>query len=80
MVVNLASAEQTRPLQVAGNFISQPVEVWRLDQEHNAERLADQAISSGDVLTFPAQSVTLYVIPKLTEACATCAVNPHRAP
>ena len=61
MVINLADTEQRAPLKIEGR---QPasVEVWRLDAEHEAENLGEQAWPADGVVVLPGQSATMYVI------------------
>jgi hypothetical protein len=62
MAINLSDAEQTVTLQVAGQTPTE-AEVWLLDAEHNAESLGVQPWPADGMVTLPAQSVTLFVIP-----------------
>jgi len=61
MIINLAEMEQRVPLTVKGTQLKE-AEVWLLDATHNAENLGTQKFSADGVLTFPAQSATLFVI------------------
>lgn len=63
MLVNLGPEERTKPLHLKG--VTQPVgaEIWLFDSEHNAEKVAEgRSLSSGDQVTLPAQSLSLYVL------------------
>jgi hypothetical protein len=40
-----------------------PAEVWLFDAHHPAEKIEEQPIASGNSMTLPAQSVSLYVLP-----------------
>ncbi len=62
LVVNLGDEPQSPPLRLDGATIVGPAEVWRLDAEHNAERLDDLDLRNNP-LSVPGQSVTLYLIP-----------------
>ncbi len=62
LVVNLGDDPQVHPLHLDGATVAGPAEVWRLDAEHNAERLDDLALRA-EPLSAPGQSVTLYLIP-----------------
>jgi len=64
MVINLGPQERSRPLLLDHAAASGPAEVWRFDAQHPAERIAEQALAGGDLLTLPAQSVTLYIVPQ----------------
>ena len=75
MVTNLGLEDQELPLILKGGYLTKPAEVWRFDLEHQAELLGSQVIGSGDELTLPAQSVTLYVFPELRAACTECALR-----
>jgi hypothetical protein len=63
MIVNLGPEPRDYPLHLAKGTPTGEAEVWRLDAEHNAEQIAPQTLSEETMLTLPAQSVTLYVIP-----------------
>jgi hypothetical protein len=60
MVVNLAEAERTASLRIAGMNPDQ-AETWRLDREHNADLLENEPFLADGALTLPPLSVTLYV-------------------
>lgn len=62
MVVNLASEARTKPLYLAGVGQSVPAEVWLFDIAHAAEKVAEQSFSSGEEVTLPAASLSLYVL------------------
>ncbi len=61
MVINMRTDEVTKPLQIDGFMPSGEAEVWRFDNEHNAEQV-DAADVTGGSITVPGQSLTLYVI------------------
>jgi alpha-L-arabinofuranosidase len=61
MVINLSDVEQEVPLKVKGVQPSK-ADVWLLDSSHNAENLGEQSFTSDNIITLPAQSVTLYAI------------------
>ncbi len=62
MLVNLAPEERTKPLHLEG--VGQPVraEVWLFDARHAAEKVAERSFSSGEEVTLPAASLSLYVL------------------
>ncbi|HEX8682930.1 MAG TPA: glycoside hydrolase family 44 protein [Ardenticatenaceae bacterium] len=62
MVVNLAPEEKTKPLRIGNFAMTEPAELWLFDEEHPAEQMGTQSITNGDTLTFPPQSVSLYVL------------------
>jgi hypothetical protein len=62
MAINLGDAEQMVTIDVAGQTPTEG-EVWLLDKEHNAENLGEQPWPADGIVTLPAQSVTLFVIP-----------------
>jgi hypothetical protein len=62
MVINRGEDDARLPLIISDAPSAQPVEIWRLDAEHDAERIDSPAGMDGDVLVLPAQSVTLYII------------------
>jgi Glycosyl hydrolases family 39 len=62
MVVNLASEQKSTTLDLSGFTLSVPAEVWRLDVDHTAEPIESEDLS-GNTLTLPPQSVTLYILP-----------------
>ncbi len=62
MLVNLGDEAISQPLVVQGQNATQ-AEVWRLDAGHNAEQIASQTLTEETMVTLPAQSVTLYVLP-----------------
>jgi hypothetical protein len=64
VVVNLGSEEKAKPLSVHGFEIGGAAEVWLFDAEHEAEMIGTQEIASGDEITLPAQSISLYVFPQ----------------
>ncbi len=63
MLVNLSPDEQTPALEIAGLAAPAEAEVWRYDSEHKAAMLAPQTLASGQPITLPAMSLTLYIIP-----------------
>jgi hypothetical protein len=63
MLVNLSPDPHTPTLEVAGLAAPAEAEVWRYDSEHKAAMLAPQTLASGQPVTLPAMSMTLYVIP-----------------
>jgi hypothetical protein len=64
MIVNLAPDEMTRTLQIDGFTPGGEAEVWRFDAEHNAEQIDAQAVVSGEAISIPGQSITLFIIPE----------------
>ncbi len=63
MVINLGIEETSYPLRLSGNISSAASEVWRLDASHQAENIGSQSITSGEAITLPGESMTLYVFP-----------------
>ncbi|MBZ0289421.1 MAG: hypothetical protein K8I30_17505, partial [Anaerolineae bacterium] len=63
IIINLAPDEMTRTLQIDGFPPGGEAEVWRFDAEHNAEQIDAQAVVSGEAISIPGQSITLYIIP-----------------
>jgi alpha-L-arabinofuranosidase len=64
IVINLGSDEATKPLELDNASPTGPAEVWRLDADRLTERTGEQAIASGDDITLPAQSISLYIFPR----------------
>jgi len=60
MVINLSLEERTKAVQIAGQS-QVNAETWLFDPAHKAENLGMLALS--DPITFPPQSVTLYILP-----------------
>jgi len=47
-------------------------EIWQINADHLAERAGEHPIASGDNVTLPAQSVSLYIFPGSQEkSCVT---------
>ncbi len=63
ILINLGPEEQTKPLLLDHAKPAGPAEVWLFDASHQAEKIGDRVITSGDHITLPAQSITLYVVP-----------------
>lgn len=63
MIINLGPEEKQTPLRVDGRDTDAPAEVWLFDAEHQAEQIESQTLTSGDTITIPSQSITLYVFP-----------------
>ena len=63
MVVNLGDDEATKTISVSGFAAGAEAEVWRFDQDTDAEQIESVAFSDGMSVTVPGQSLTLYVIP-----------------
>ncbi|MFQ5419441.1 MAG: hypothetical protein ACE5EY_03655, partial [Anaerolineae bacterium] len=61
IIINLGDDPQTIPLQIEGFVHIAPAEVWRLDAEHEAEKIGAELL--GDEITLPGQSITLYALP-----------------
>lgn len=61
IMINLGPDEATKPLRLDGFTPHGTAEVWLLDADHLAEAMGEQRIASGDGITLPAQSVSLYV-------------------
>jgi hypothetical protein len=60
LIVNLASQAVTRPLRLA-NFSPAPrADAWLLDRGHLAEAIPSVPIRGERILSFPAESVTLF--------------------
>lgn len=64
VIVNLGPEAQTKPLQLDSFESPAPAEVWLFGADHRAERTGEQTIASGDQITLPAQSISLYVLPQ----------------
>ncbi len=63
MIINLGPEEKQTPLRIDGRDTSGSAEVWLFDAEHQAEQVESQTLVSGDIITLPSQSITLYVFP-----------------
>jgi hypothetical protein len=63
LVINLGDDEATKTLSINGFEPGADAEVWRFDQDHNAEQIEPLALADGTSITVPGQSVTVYVIP-----------------
>ncbi len=63
MVINLGDNEATKTLSVGGFTAGAEAEVWRFDQDTDAEQIESVAFSDGMSVTVPGQSLTLYIIP-----------------
>lgn len=61
IIVNTEDTALTASLDVAGMNTANAVR-WLLDATHNAEDMGTQAITAEEEISFPGQSVTLYVI------------------
>ncbi len=59
MVINTTDAELSATLDAGKKRIE--AERWLFDPTHNAENMGTQTLKSDEALTFPAQSVTLYI-------------------
>lgn len=64
MVVNLGPDEVTKPLRLDNFAPGSPGEIWLFDADHLVESIDKQRIASGDTLVLPAQSVSLYILPR----------------
>jgi hypothetical protein len=62
MLINLASEPAEKSLRVDNFDVNGPVEVWRFDADHPAQRLDDLALRNGDRLTLPPESITVYAL------------------
>jgi hypothetical protein len=62
MVINLSDTEQTVPIQVQDITLAK-VGTWLFDTTHKAEDVGLTDLSSGKV-TLPAQSISLFELPK----------------
>jgi hypothetical protein len=60
VVVNRVDEALRVPLQIEGATLTGEAEMWRLDAEHSADSIGTLALSNGDLLDLPAQSVTVY--------------------
>ncbi|MCA9915822.1 MAG: hypothetical protein KC496_20850, partial [Anaerolineae bacterium] len=63
VIINLSDVEQQRQIQLENFTPGGVAQVWRFDAEHEAEPLDDMTVSEADIVTFPGQSITLYVVP-----------------
>jgi hypothetical protein len=61
MVINLSLEEKTNALQI-GDQTNVQAEVWLFDPDHKAENIGTVELSAG--ISVPAQSITLFIIPK----------------
>lgn len=64
IVINLGPEEQTKPLLLDNIEITTPAEVWLFDADHQAEKIGEETIVSGEQVTLPAQSISLYILPQ----------------
>jgi len=64
IVVNLSRRDIGKPLYLGHFTPGGPAEVWLFDQQHKAERVGQTTIASGDSIAWPAQSVSLYIVPQ----------------
>lgn len=64
MAINLNDDEVAAPLLVTDLAPNAVAEVWRLDADHQAERIDDQALAPGAKVTLAPQSVTLLIVPE----------------
>jgi hypothetical protein len=62
LLVNLSQDAIQKPLVVEGLDPVQ-AEVWRFDQNTQAERTGEESFAAGEMISLPAQSITLLVIP-----------------
>lgn len=63
MIVNLNDDTVETNLDLGEFAIGGPAEIWRFDQDHQAEQLDSQSITAQSTLSLPGQSLTVYVIP-----------------
>ncbi|NIV29403.1 MAG: hypothetical protein GWN58_07810 [Anaerolineae bacterium] len=64
MLINLGPEEKRKPLHLENVTPTGSAEVWLFDADHQAERIGAQAIADGAEITLPAQSISLYVLPR----------------
>ena len=64
MLINLGPEEKRKPLRLENVTPTGPAEVWLFDADRQAERIGAQAIADGAEITLPAQSISLYVLPR----------------
>ena len=64
ILINLADDAQTAPVQIDNFEAGGKAAVWLLDPDHQAEEMEPADIGDGGTVTLPAQSMTLYVLPK----------------
>jgi len=64
MLINLGPEEKRKPLRLENVTPTGPAEVWLFDADHQAERIGAQAIADGAEIALPAQSISLYVLPR----------------
>ena len=62
IIIHLGTEALSYPLLVDGFDSYEPAAVWRFDLEHSVERDAEQQFDGIVTLTFPPQSITLYVL------------------
>lgn len=60
LVINRSTEPVSYPLRIAGLGEAVPAEVWLFDPDHAAEALENQILAPETLLTFPAQSLTLF--------------------
>lgn len=63
MVINLGAEEKKKPLLLENYGPSAPAEVWLFDAPHPAQLLGRQEVLSGQDAVWPAQSMSLLVLP-----------------
>jgi len=61
VVINLGPEGRANPLLLDNIEITAQAEVWLFDADHQAEKIGEQRVASGDEITLPAQSISLYV-------------------
>lgn len=64
IMINLGPDEKTKPLRLDNVTSTGPAEVWLFDVDHLAEKVGERRIASGDPITLPAQSISLYTLPQ----------------
>lgn len=62
IVINLGPDEETKPLRLDDIEPTGSAEIWLFDADHLAERIGERTITSGDEITLPAQSISLYIL------------------
>lgn len=62
LVINRSTEAVSYPLQIAGLKEPLTAEVWLFDPDHAAVPVENQTLDSETPLTFPAQSLTLYLV------------------
>lgn len=63
VLVNLAAEAKEKPLQLDNFTPSGQTEIWLFDVDHLAEHTGTQALTNGQKISLPPQSISLYIFP-----------------